>query len=301
MSFNFAPTLKALHSFEAAARLKSLTRAAAELGVSVSAVAFQVRQVEEGLGAKLLVRSGRSLEVTAEGQKLSAELRRAFAAIDGAVGAFRTAGSERRSVTVSMLSSFASLWLLPRLAAFRRRFPDIEVRISTTEAHADLAAGDIDCAIRCGPGGWEGVNAERLFPQRLAPLCHPAHPAAARREGAPLPPGRDLIVNALRDDEWAKWFAATGTARAEPPDAQPFEGRELVADAVQAGLGIGLMDVSVFAREIEAGELVQLGPAVETGWSHYLVRPAQEAVDEGVEAFRAWIMEEIAPAPCHAA
>src|SRR5687768_8215650 len=130
MATPFQPSLKALRSFEAAARLESLTLAAQELNVSVPAVAFQVRQVEAGLGRKLLTRSGRALAVTEPGRALARELGAAFAAIDSSIARFRTGA--KRAVTVTMLPSFAALWLLPRLAGFRAAYPDYDVRILTS-------------------------------------------------------------------------------------------------------------------------------------------------------------------------
>jgi LysR family transcriptional regulator, glycine cleavage system transcriptional activator len=286
----FTPSLKALRSFEAAARLESLTRAAEELHVSVSAVAFQVRQVEEGLGMKLLRRSGRGLALTAEGRRLAGELTPAFRRIDAATERFRRPAQLSGPVFVSMLANFASLWLLPRLHRFRERFPGVEVRILTSSAHVDFAAEGVDCAIRCGPGGWPGLRAEPLFPQRLAPLCHPGHEAARLNR---LPPDRELIANSVHPSEWAEWFASAGVDRDSPDRAHAFEGRELVADAVRAGIGVGLLDISIFADSVEAGELVRIGPAIDTGWSHYVVRPDSAASAAG-ETFIDWLKMEAA-------
>lgn len=288
MTTPFQPSLKALRSFEAAARLESLTLAAQELNVSVSAVAFQVRQVEAGLGRKLLTRSGRALAATEPGKALARELSAAFASIDSAVANFR-AGAER-AVTVTMLPSFAALWLLPRLAGFRTACPDYDVRILTSDRLVNLRAEQVDCAIRCGAGNWPGLRAEPLFPQRLAPMCSPAHPAAARGLAAAAP--EDLIANSRHPQEWGEWFSALGLPAPAPPQGQRLDGRELIAEAVLAGLGIGLMDVSIFARHLRDGELVQLEPAVHTGWSHYLAAPEGAPASPPREAFREWILSE---------
>lgn len=287
MRSRFTPSLKSLRSFEAAARLQSLTLAAAELNVTVSAVAFQVRQVEEALGAPLLRRHGRGARATPEGRRLAEELAAGFAQIDRALESLRPSATAATRVTVSTLSSFASLWLLPRLAEFRAGWPDIEVRIATSAAHADLASGEVDCAIRCGGGEWPGVSSRPLFPQSLAPLCHRSHRAARVRE---LPSDRDLVVNTDRDGEWRAWFHACGLPREEPADGQPFRGRELVADAVYAGLGVGLMDVSLCSRDLGVGVLVQLGPSMDTGWTHCLVSTASSHPNEACETFMAWVL-----------
>lgn len=286
MASRFQPSLKALRSFEAAARLESLTLAAQELNVSVSAVAFQVRQVEAVLGCALLRRSGRGLAATESGKALARELGAAFASIDSSLARFRP-GAER-TVTVAMLPSFAALWLLPRLAGFKAAHPELEVRILTADRLVNLEAEQVDCAIRCGPGSWPGLRAETLFPQKLAPMCSPAHPAAIKGLSAAAP--EDLIVNSRHAGEWRDWYSASGIDSADPPRGQRLDGRELIAEAVLAGLGIGLMDVSIFARHLRDGELVQLEPAVPTGWSHYLVTPQGAAPSRPREAFREWIL-----------
>ena len=288
------PSLKALHSFEAAARLRSLTRAACELNVSVPAVAFQVRQVEEALGRTLLRRSGRGLELAPEGALLARELGAAFGAVARAVEAAARPRAPAHAVTVSVLPSFASLWLLPRLPAFQAAHPDIDLRISTSQRLVDLEAEGVDCAVRTGPGPWPGTESLLLFAQRLAPLCHWSY---ARRSGRPESaaalPDEALIVNDSRPTEWTEWFATTGVVRGEPEARQRVDSRELVLGAVTAGLGIGLLDVSVLGRELETGDLVQLFPEVlETGWSHWIVTPAGRRPGAAASAFIDWLVGE---------
>ena len=202
---SFTPSLKSLRSFEAAARLESLTLAADELNVSVSAIALQVRQVETALGRKLLRRDGRGLSATAEAKALARDLGAAFGQVAAAVARCRAEGSG--AVTVSMLPSFAALWLLPRLASFRAARPEVDFRILTSSRRVDLAAEPVDCAIRCGAGRWDGAEAVLLFEQRLAPLCSPAHAAAARDGGLAAAAEAELIVNARHEDEWTDWCA----------------------------------------------------------------------------------------------
>ena len=286
---SFTPSLKSLRSFEAAARLESLTLAADELNVSVSAIAFQVRQVETALGRKLLRRDGRGLSATTEAKALARDLGAAFGQVAAAVARCRAEGSG--AVTVSMLPSFAAPWLLPRLAAFRAAHPEAEVRILTSSRRVDLAAEPVDCAIRCGAGRWDGAEAVLLFEQRLAPLCSPAHAAAARDGGLAAAAEAELIVNSRHEDEWTDWCAGQGETARNPVGAQRFDGRELVAEAVLAGLGIGLMDVSIHAAQIAQGRLVALGPAMPTGWGHYFLAPSGAELGAPVCAFRDWLFE----------
>ncbi|MDQ4086536.1 MAG: LysR substrate-binding domain-containing protein [Pseudomonadota bacterium] len=286
--------MNALHTFEVAARLKSLTRAAEELHVTVPAVAFQVRQVEQVLGLKLIGRSGRSVEISREGVALAAELAAPFDAIRRTAERYRSLATRRDVVTVSMLPSFASMWLLPRLPELQAAFPRLDLRISTSERRVRLISEGMDCAIRCGEGQWPGLEATHLFPQRLAPLCHPSYLARA----APLTNAGDLAAHSLignrtRPAEWDEWISAAGASAAKP--VQLLENRELVLAAIRAGLGIGLLDVSVLQREIRAGDLVQpFRQELHTGWGHFFVSPAGRQLSSACEAFRNWIVEQAA-------
>lgn len=285
-----SPSLNALQTFEAAARLGSLTKAAEELSVTVSAVAFQVRQVEAALGTRLIGRAGRKVEVSADGAALARELCAPFESIRRSVARFRTA-APAGVVTVSMLPSFAAMWLLPRLPELEVACPEIELRISTSTRRVRLEAEGIDCAIRCGEGGWEGVEAALLFPQRLAPLCHPAY---LERCGAPASAAdlsrHSLITIRDRQPEWDEWFAAFAPGARSPAAAHLVDGRELALAAVRSGLGIALLDISVLDREIRRGELAPVLPnALDTGWSHFLLTPVGSAPSAAGRRFGDWL------------
>ena len=285
-----APSLNALHTFEAAARLKSLTRAAEELHVTVSAVAFQVKQVEQALGLKLIVRAGRSVAVTREGASLAAELAGPFYSIRKSAERYRSLPAPADVVTVSMLPSFASMWLLPRLSGLQAAHPRLDLRISTSERRVRLMSEGIDCAIRCGPGGWPDLEATYLFSQRLAPICHASYIARVSRlaSSADLV-GHSLIGNRTRPSEWQDWSSAVSTSTPQP--VQLVENRELVLSSIRAGLGIGLLDVSVLQQEIRAGELIQpFDEELDTGWSHFFVSPAGRPLSSACEAFRDWVI-----------
>ena len=287
-----APSLNALHTFEVAARLKSLTRAAEELSVTVSAVAFQVKQVEQVLGLKLIGRSGRAVDVSPEGASLAAELAAPFEAIRRTAERYRSLAEFPNVVTVSMLPSFASMWLLPRLPQLQAAVPRLDLRISTSERRVRLISEGIDCAIRCGEGGWPDLDAARLFPQRLAPVCHGSYVAKA----GPLTNADDLtahtlIGNRARPSEWEEWLSAAGAKAPKP--VQLVESRELVLSAIRAGLGIGVLDVSLLQCEISAGDLIQpFDEELHTGWNHFFVSPAGRQLSSACEAFRNWVMEQ---------
>lgn len=289
-------SVTSLRAFEAVARTGGLTSAARELGVSVSGIGFHLRALQTALGTVLVRRAGRGVALTDEGRLLARDLSAGFAALDAAVEASCKRRSAERAVDVSTLPFFATRWLIPRLAAFRRTHPDVEVRVSTTERLVDLRREGFDLAVRCGPGGWADVAAARLFPQQLTPVCSVAH---LQEHGAPRTPaelaGRALIANAARPGEWKAWFEAAGAELPIPfSPVQTYDSRETVFQAITAGLGFGILDRSLLTAEIAKGELVSpFHACIATDWASYLVWPERNGRDE-VAAFRSWVQAEAA-------
>jgi DNA-binding transcriptional LysR family regulator len=176
------PSLDFLKGFEAAGRLLSFTRAAEELFVTQSALSRQVQALEEALGAPLFVRRHRALSLTPAGAAFHRDIVAALNAIAGAAEAAR--GAVRApGVTLSTTVSFASLWVIPRLANFRERHPDAEVYISADDRLVDLARGEVDVAVRYLPDAKAPEGAIRLFGERMMPVVSPK---LVRRRGTPL-------------------------------------------------------------------------------------------------------------------
>ena len=169
------PPLNALRSFEAAARHLSFTLAAEELHVTQAAVSHQVKALEERLGLKLFRRLPRGLMLTEQGQALLPELRGAFDRMEQALSRVSALGKEG-PLTVSLLTTFALTWLVPRLHRFQALHPGIDVRMLTTQRMADFAREDVDLAIRyAADPALPGLRCDRLFNDLLTPLCGQAY------------------------------------------------------------------------------------------------------------------------------
>jgi LysR family transcriptional regulator, glycine cleavage system transcriptional activator len=287
------PSLNALKAFEAAGRLSSVTAAADALAVTPSAISRQVRQLEEDLDLQLFRRSRTGLTLTEAGAALLAGLTDGFQRIALAVDAVRPR-PESKVVTVSMLSTFAMRWLLPRLGHFNQAHPDIEVRLSTSVEPVDLARGDIDCAIRFGRGDWPGLVADRLFAERLTAVCSPALLA----KGAPLETPEDLrghtLLHArLRPDHWRIWLHAAGIDDLDPRAGPVFETRNFVIQAALQGLGIAVIDPALVGEELASGRLVQPFPRIlALEGAYFLVRHPAKSKLHRVVAFRDWLLYE---------
>lgn len=267
-------SLPALRGFESIVRHGSLAGAAAELGLSLSALSHQLRGLEAAFPQPLLVRQGRRLVPTETGARLASDLEPAFASIEAALARAR---QDRPSLTVTVQPSFAARWLIPRLARFEVR--GIDIRLMTTPRLVDLTRERVDCAIRLGPGGWPGLAARPLAEHCEAPLLRAgADPATATR-----------ILMAGRADEWTPW--------ADLPLASAsltLSSREHVVDAVLSGLGVGVVDTLVAAGELASGVLVPLAPPRASGWRYWFVWPAERRVPAAVRAFGDWLAAELA-------
>jgi LysR family transcriptional regulator, glycine cleavage system transcriptional activator len=289
------PSLNALLAFEAAARHSSFTRAAAELGVTQTAVSHQVRALEHELGTALFHRSPQRISVTAEGQAWATELAVVFGRLRDANDRLRTARrSTRPVVSVSIIPSFGSRWLVPRLGRFLLSHADVDVRISATERLVDFALEPVDIGIRYGLGAYPGLVSTKLASDALVVVAAPALASKRKRWHA-----RDLASETLIHDDypdaWAHWFRAR--QRAVPVRArlsQLTDSAMLVEAAVRAQ-GVALARWSLASDELELGRLRLLFPDVAplpTGHSYYLVSPRENLRRKVVSAFRDWVVAE---------
>ena len=175
------PPLGALRAFEAGARHLSFTRAATELGVTQAAISHQVRQLEDWLGVSLFDRRGHALTLTAKGAAYLRELTPAFDRLSEATA--RLYEGEQGPLRITVLPSFASCWLLPRLEGFRRLHPDLELHLTSSAELWDFLDDRFDVGLRSGLGRWTGLKAEQLARESLSPVCSPALAKRLRCDG----------------------------------------------------------------------------------------------------------------------
>lgn len=280
--------LNALRAFDAAARHLNFTRAAIDLCVSQGAVSHQVAQLERRLGTRLFHRLPRGLALTDEGQALVPAVADAFDRVAATLDQYAD-GRFREVLKVGVVGTFATGWLLPRLDAFARTHPGIDLRISTNNNRVDLAGEALDFAIRFGDGAWHGTHADPLLAAPLAPLCAPAI-AARLQSPADLIPER--LLRSYRSDEWARWFAAAGLA---PPllRGPMFDSSALMATAAAAGQGIALAPPAMFTRELAAEILVQPFPTAIDAGRYWLTRLMSRPESDAMARFRGWLTGEI--------
>ncbi|WP_442680219.1 LysR family transcriptional regulator [Sphingomonas sp. ASY06-1R] len=278
--------LNALRAFEAAARHLNFTRAAIELCVSQGAVSHQVAALEQRLGTPLFRRLPRGLALTAEGQALVPAVADAFDRIGATLDLYAD-GRLREVLNVGVVGTFATGWLLPRLDAFHRGHPGIDLRLMTNNNRVDLAGEGLDVAIRFGNGAWHGMHADPILDAPLAPLCNPA---TAERLGEPAALARETLLRSYRADEWPLWFEQAG-APCPSLRGPVFDTSLAMVAAAQGGFGVALAPPAMFSDDLIAGRLVQPFAIEITTGGYWLTRLMSRKDSPAMAAFRAWLKD----------
>ena len=293
------PPLRALHAFEAAARLHSFAAAAKELGVTPTAISHQIRQLEEICGVKLFQRRPRPLLLTGAGARLYPALRNGFDALASAM-AVLSEEDVQAPLRVTSPSAFASKWLIPQLPKWRAENPTVPLEIIGTDDVLDLRAGAADVAIRYARKPPLDFVADEVFRDTYVPVCSPR---LLERHG-PIARAADLLRLPLihydwitRDPEaptWRQWLAV---ARSIDPDFNPLEKvcdlsfrEELHAiDAIIGGQGVAICSDVVVSNELKNGLLVKAHPLSLPGYGFYLVSMPHSPRAPAIEAFSTWL------------
>ncbi|NVM76904.1 LysR family glycine cleavage system transcriptional activator [Duganella sp. SG902] len=285
------PNFSALRAFEAAARHENFSRAAEELHLTHGAISHQVRGLEEELGRPLFVRHGRQVKITNDGLKFAQFLGKAFADIAAATDAMRATSISQR-LTITSIPSFAARWLAPRLGKFIELYPDIEVVLQSSGALQDLAREGVDVGIRFGRGNYPGMVVLRLMGDVYYPVVSPHY----RGGQLPLAPGDLNRHTLLRSAEhWTPWFNAAGLDYPEPSGGLLFEDLSMLIRSAADGNGVALVRHVVAMQEIASGQLLRLFDiATPSPDEYYFVTPPNAASKPQVQAFRDWLLEEIA-------
>ncbi|AIO39605.1 bacterial regulatory helix-turn-helix, lysR family protein [Burkholderia cenocepacia] len=285
------PPLNALRAFEAAARHLNFRLAADELGVTQGAVAQQVRHLEDVVDVQLFRRLPRGLALTRGGLEYFSSVQRALQIISDATDAL---GERPTVLAVSTTPSFASKWLIPRLADFSRLHPDIEVRVIADERLATFRADGVDIAIRLSkPPFPPGLVAQLLFPLDVFAVASPA----LLDGGAPIRKPADLSKHALLHDAhdlWPEFIGKLGgKGRADPTKGPRFSQSLLAIDAAVAGQGIALTSEPLVERDIAEGRLRRVFDfSFPMSLGFYVVFPQANAESYALGAMRQWLFAQ---------
>ena len=269
MAISRIPPIQCLLTFEAVARLRSASRAADELCVTVSAVSHRIRQLEANLGVRLFSRGDFTL--TAEGAAYLQHVSTALSALQQMPGERASAGARRLRVAVT--PSFCRQFVMPKLELFRRSFPDVELTLQVSIPLRDVTAEQADLEIRYGLGAYGDVEHRLILRDEVTPACSPAfldefgpfdgfeHLA----ECAAVP----LVRSPL--EPWASWYAHCGLSLPEPTVGAQFNDLGLAYDAAASGFGVALVRHKLGAAWFDSGRLLALSNRpVVSPFGHYV-------------------------------
>ncbi len=208
------PSPTALLAFEASARLLSFKQAAVELNVSAAAVSRQIHNLEDHLGQPLFQRLHRQVELTPAGEKLFAPVTQGFAGMAAAVQSLKAQSTEQQ-VTVGTTGGFAFYWLMPRLARFSDSWPEVKINQIVSDAPMNMAAGQVELAVRYGRGQWPGLQSHFLFGDVIYPVCSPGYLSTRARPTSVADLADHPLYDAygIQGDHWVtweSWFRAAG-------------------------------------------------------------------------------------------
>jgi len=295
-SMSRIPPLAAVRVFEAAARHENFSRAAEELAMTQAAVSYQIKLLEERLGARLFGRQGRGIALTDLGRRLAPQVTGAFNGLREAFAAVRAENDSILALTAPR--TFATNWLAGRLGDFHLARPDLSVRLDVSDQLVDLAASEFDAAIRGMSGPTPGLVSHFLMPMPITPLASPSFLATHRLEA----PDDLLRVPRLspQDDWWDLWFESLPGLTVENRSAPAirFDSQVLDGHAALAGHGVGIFSPPMFRQAIDSGLLVQpFAHCAQYKNGFWLVYPEHKRHSAKVRAFRDWLLGTVGTAP----
>jgi len=284
------PPIQCLLTFEALARLRSVTQAADELCVTPSAVSHRVRQLEQIIGVKLFGRADFSL--TTEGSEYLAHVREGLSELQKFPG-ISTSPPGKRKLRLAVTPTFARSILMPRLRQFTEAYPEIDLTLQVSIPLLDVVAEDADLTIRFGTGRYADVEHMCILKDEITPLASPAY----IRENGPFEQPEDLKTAALLRsplEPWRTWFAAHDLDWPEPVDGSSFNDIGLVCDAAAQGLGVGLVRLKLGAPWIENGTLERVFTrSISSPHAHYLCWRTGTMDRWECAAFAEWLQKSV--------
>lgn len=286
------PSLNALKAFDAAARHLSFTRAAQELNVTQGAVSRQIRLLEDQLNVILFHRQHKRLKLSDQGRVLMSPLADAFKLI--ADGVSKLSG-QQQDFNLKVHPTFAIRWLIPKLHLFQTRYPDIQIRLTTSSLNVDFQRENFDAGITHLGKENPHIIRDKIMTEKLIPVCSPKLFARGRVIKQPQDlQYYTLLHNNPDQKEWQDWAAQMGVSDLPTERGQIFEVDDAALQAATAGLGVALGDLFLIKDELNAGRLIApLGfTPMKTG-NYYFVRPHTTVNTENITAFGEWLVKTI--------
>ena len=289
-----------LRAFEAVARHLNFRAAAEEMALTQSAVSRQIQSLEEEVGVPLFLRHTRAVELTSAGAQLLLAVQQSLPRIDGAVRQIRQSAG-RKSVSLTTFASFASMWLIPRLEAFQRANPEIDIRIDASDNAVDLDVADVDIALRYGPRETALPGAVRLFGETLTPVASPWLIKSNPPIRKPADIANFTLIEAgdahrthLEWLTWRRWFEVNKLERAQPRRWLYFNYAYQMVQAALTGQGVVLARSSLIAESLANGDLIEVLPQqrLDSPMAYWLIVGPRNALRPDIAAFCDWLQQQ---------
>ncbi len=288
------PSLNALRSFEAAARLESVSRAADELNVTHGAVSRQLRSLEDELGVALFEKAGRGLKLTGSGRLLRDSCEQAFGDLRNACIAVRQAQAQAPFL-LACPGSLLARWFIPRLDRLNRELPELNLHLSASEAELDPRRPGVTATLLFAAPPWPtDLAAYPLIAERIGPVFSPRLASAQRLQRNPADAllGEPLLHTASRPTAWLDWADNVGLDPADLRRGQGFEHLYYLLEAALAGIGVAIAPELLVADDLAAGRLVAPWGFVETGNQLVLLAASRQPLTP-VEQLAEWLMANL--------
>jgi LysR family transcriptional regulator, glycine cleavage system transcriptional activator len=285
------PSLKAIKTFQIAAKHTSFAVAADELCITPSAVSHQIKTLETQLGLPLFSRSARALALTDAGARYLEQIDDLFMRLESVTEQLR-ARFGRSSVRLHVPAYFASEMLLPRLSEFSQLHAGIDLRIDTSGGHGRTHLAEADISVVVGTGPWNGLVAHDLFAQTMVPACSPELLAERPVRDYQDLNSHTLLVHEARRDDWDRWATAVGIRNLQPAQIVRIDSMSSATRAAEKKIGIALLPVELSRRKFASGRLTRVfDDELVTQENYTLLLRAEDENRDDIRALCAWLVE----------
>lgn len=285
------PSLKAIKTFQVAAKHSSFAVAADELCITPSAVSHQIKTLETQLGLPLFSRGARALALTDAGARYLEQIDDLFMRLESVTEQLR-ARYGRNSVRLHVPAYFASEMLLPRLSEFSKLHDGIDLRIDTSGGHGRTHVAEADISVVVGSGPWNGLVAHPLFAQTMVPACSPELLAEKPVKTYEDLNAHTLLVHEARREDWDRWASAVGMKELRPAQIVRIDSMSAATRAAEKKIGIALLPAELSRRKFAQGRLVRVfDEELVTQEDYTLVIRAEDENRDDIRALCAWLVE----------
>jgi LysR family glycine cleavage system transcriptional activator len=286
------PPLSTLRAFRAAAHCLSFTQAAEQLHVTQAAISHQIKSLEQSLGVALFVRGNRSLALSESGTRFLPYIDQMFSLLDQGLKQVRTKDSET-TLTVTLLPSFASRWLVPRLGLFLKANPDIDFRLAPSRTITNFQTEDIDLGIRYGSGNYPGLLSIHLMDEEIFPVCSPAIMSGEFPLSCPADLKNHVLLHDDGHGDWRKWLVAARANDVDPDKGPVYTDSAMAVQSAIEGDGIALARSQLVKDDIARGQLIKpFDISQPSNFSYYIIYPEERSPTPAMLAFINWLQEQ---------